>query len=142
MEAASVLLVEDYAPDIELAQSALARWKTPHEVVVAETGDEALEYLRREDVPSPAIILLDLAMPGLDGLSLLTALKSDTVLRRIPVVVVSGGDSEAMVDAVRARADYFVSKTADRGRFQAAIAGLEPLVHEARSQHTGLRVVR
>lgn len=133
MEAASVLLVEDHAPDVELARSALATWSTPFDVVVAETGDEALAYLQGEDRPTPALILLDLAMPGLDGLSLLETLKGDPGLRNIPVVVVSGGDSEAMVDAVRAHADFFVSKTANRARFEAAIAGLEPLVHDGSS---------
>lgn len=140
MESASVLLVDDHAPDVELARAALASWSMPHEVVVAETGDEALAYLQREDRPVPALILLDLAMPGLNGIGLLEALKNDAAFERIPVVVVSGGDSEAMVDAVKARADFFVSKTPDRARFNAQIADLEPLARKG--QAGTLRVVR
>ena len=90
-----ILLVEDDPKDIELTLNALNEYKLANAVVVARDGSEALEYLQRrgpfEQRPegNPVVILLDLKMPGMDGIEVLRTLKADEHLRLIPVVVMT-----------------------------------------------------
>jgi CheY-like chemotaxis protein len=72
-------------------------------VHVAHNGDEALEFLRRQgpfaQAPRPAIVLLDINMPGRNGFEVLSEMRSDAVLRRIPVVMLTTSTREADVAA-------------------------------------------
>ena len=90
-----ILLVEDNPLDLELTLSALAENHLANEVVVARDGEEALAYLRREGAfrlragENPAVILLDLKLPKLDGLEVLERVRADADLRTIPVVMLT-----------------------------------------------------
>ena len=96
-----ILLVEDSEADIELTLSALAGHRLANEVVVARDGAEALDFLLRQGAHAgrpggnPAVVLLDLKMPRVDGLQVLARIKSDPSLRAIPVLVVSAWSDEA-----------------------------------------------
>ena len=88
-----ILLVEDSPADALLTLEALRDTKTMHYVHVVGDGVEALRFLRRHSphaaAPRPDIILMDLNLPGMDGKELLAEIKSDKLLRDIPVVVLS-----------------------------------------------------
>lgn len=86
-----ILLVEDDPQDVELTLSALGEYSLANEVVVARDGEEALEQLARglDAGALPAVILLDLKMPKLNGLEVLERIKSDDRLRTLPVVVLT-----------------------------------------------------
>jgi CheY-like chemotaxis protein len=88
-----ILLAEDNPNDADLALRALATQQPPSEVVLAADGEEALDRLyqrgafRSSDHGLPAVVLLDLKMPKVDGLEVLRQIKNDAALRHIPVVV-------------------------------------------------------
>ncbi|MBI4055466.1 MAG: response regulator [Elusimicrobia bacterium] len=90
-----ILLVEDDEKDIELTLEALAEHKLANEVVVARDGAEALDYLRRRGIftmranGNPAVVLLDLKMPKVDGLQVLKEMRFDAQLKAIPVVILT-----------------------------------------------------
>ena len=96
-----ILLVEDSDKDIELTLAALAEYKLANEVVVLRDGEEALNYLYRRKKfagrsdENPAVILLDLKMPKVDGLEVLKQVKRDDDLRMIPIVMVTSSREEA-----------------------------------------------
>lgn len=95
-----ILLVEDSRNDVELILTALSENAIANEVVVVRDGEEALDYLYRRGLfrlrfeGNPVVILLDLKLPKIDGVEVLTVLKSDPVLRLIPVVVLSSSQEE------------------------------------------------
>ena len=88
-----VLMVEDNPADVRLAMEAWREMGVSHHLSVARNGDEALAFLRREPphgrAPRPDLMILDLNLPRKDGRELLTELKVDPVLRRIPVIVLT-----------------------------------------------------
>jgi CheY-like chemotaxis protein len=92
-EPADVLLVDDDSGDEQLIREALDQCRASCRLHRVSGGEQALEFLRRgpgfEDAPRPALILLDLNMPGRTGLEALAAIKADERLRDIPVVVLS-----------------------------------------------------
>ena len=95
-----ILLVEDKAQDVELTLAALEEHRLANQVVVARDGVEALDYLYgrgkfagRTD-GNPAVILLDLKMPRLNGLEVLRRIKSDSQLKTIPVVMLTSSREE------------------------------------------------
>lgn len=97
-----VLLIEDDAVDAKTVRRVFDSQGIPHALHVVTDGAAALEYLwhvRSEHMEpqatSPRLILLDLNMPGMSGLEFLTTVKSDPVLRRIPVIVLSTSDLES-----------------------------------------------
>ncbi|HEY5619555.1 MAG TPA: response regulator [Vicinamibacterales bacterium] len=98
-----ILLVEDSPRDAELALDALAAHHLANEVVHVRDGADALDYLYRRGTFSgrsngePAVVLLDLKMPKVDGLEVLRQMKSDPHLRVIPVVVMTSSREEGDV---------------------------------------------
>jgi CheY-like chemotaxis protein len=99
-ELKSILLAEDNPIDVELTLTALDELNLANQVVVVHDGEEALDYLRcrgklkdRAD-GNPAVILLDLKMPKVDGLRVLREVRSDEKLRSIPVVVLTSSREE------------------------------------------------
>ncbi len=96
----SILYAEDNPHDVELTLAALAEHNLANEVVVVPDGAEALDYLHcrgryRDRVPgNPALVLLDLKMPKVDGLGVLRAIKQDEALRVIPIVMLTSSREE------------------------------------------------
>ena len=90
-----ILMVEDDPKDVELSLTALEDYNLANEVVVARDGEQALDYLDRRGEyktrasENPAVMLLDLKLPKVDGLEVLKQIKSDAKLRLIPVVVLT-----------------------------------------------------
>ena len=95
-----ILLVDDSPHDTELAVTALEANNLANEVLTLRDGAEALDYLyRRGEFAArppgePAVILLDLKMPRVDGMEVLRQIKSDPVLKVIPVVVMTSSREE------------------------------------------------
>ena len=95
-----IMLVEDDPHDVELTLTALAENHLTNEIVVVRDGAEALDYLYRRgdygsrDVGNPAVMLLDLKLPKVDGLEVLKRIKGDSNLKTIPVVMLTSSREE------------------------------------------------
>lgn len=114
-EPIAILLVEDNPADVELTLRAFKRRKLGNAIAVARDGEEALDYVHRRglfvnEAPIPALILLDLRLPKVDGLDVLRAMKSHPVYRNIPVVVLttSGEDRDIKTSYELGAASYIV----------------------------------
>ncbi len=101
MDAKSILLVEDNPSDIALARHALEIAHVTNRIDIAEDGEEALEYLfktgRHQSDPQdrlPAVILLDIKLPIVDGLEVLRALRENPKTKRLPVVIMTSSNEE------------------------------------------------
>lgn len=100
MKTKKILLVDDSPRDIELALDALQQYRVANEVVTLRDGEEALDYLYRRGEfagrtdGDPAVILLDLKMPRVNGLEALRQIKGDARLRSIPVVMMTSSREE------------------------------------------------
>ena len=110
-----ILLVEDNPGDVHLTRVALRDAKVANSLQVVGSGEQALAVLRREGdhsgAPRPDLVLLDINLPMRSGIEVLSDIKSDPDLRRIPVVILTS--SQAETDIVRAydeHANCFVSK--------------------------------
>ena len=99
-EVKRILLAEDNANDVELTMTALRENNVANEVVVVRDGAEALDYLYKRNGfadrsgGNPALVLLDLKMPKVDGIEVLRQVKSDRGLKMIPVVVLTSSREE------------------------------------------------
>ena len=123
-EGRHILLADDSPGDVRLLQEALRSGATGSQVSVARDGVEALEFLRASALP-PDLVLLDLNMPRKSGLEVLSEMKQDPSLRRIPVVMLSTSGLES--DVARAydlHANCYVTKPQDFEEFTALIDGL------------------
>ncbi len=125
-----VLLVEDNPADVALTKKALADGKIRNTVHVANDGPAALRFLRREgehaSATRPDLILLDLTLPGMDGLELLAKLKQDPSLRSIPVIVLSSsGSAEDVEETYRLHANCFIRKPVNYAEFTDVMRTLE-----------------
>lgn len=96
-----ILLVEDNPLDVDLTLRAFQRRKLVNPVLVARDGEEALAWIPRWEAGEslPAVILLDLRLPRIDGLTVLQTLKTHPALRRIPVVVLTTSKEDRDVRA-------------------------------------------
>jgi len=130
-ELGRILMVEDDPNDVELTLTALGEYNLANEVVVTRDGAEALDYLycrgnfagRATD--NPAVLLLDLKLPKVDGLQVLQQIKSDDKLRVIPVVVLTSSREERdMVASYRLGVNAYVVKPVDFHEFVNAIKEL------------------
>src|SRR5246127_5497763 len=126
-----ILLVEDDPKDVELTLTALEEYHLANEVVVARDGEEALDYLYRRGSfatrsnDNPAVLLLDLKLPKVDGLEVLQQIKSDENLKIIPVVVLTSSHEEKdMVASYRLGVNAYVVKPVHFHEFVNAIRGL------------------
>ena len=126
-----ILLVEDDPKDVELTLTALEDYKLANEVVVARDGEEALDYLfcrgKFESRPTdnPAVLLLDLKLPKIDGLEVLEKIKSDDNLKLIPVVVLTSSHEEKdMVTSYKLGVNAYVVKPVDFHEFVNAVKEL------------------
>jgi len=126
----TILLVEDDPADQKLIKKSLLRQRIANYISVAETGEEALDYLSRStaddsDCPTPSLILLDLNMPGMGGKEFLRRIKEDDTLKAIPIVVLTTSDSERdILDSYRLCASSYISKPVNLLDFQETLRKL------------------
>jgi DNA-binding response OmpR family regulator len=126
-----ILLVEDDPKDVELTMTALEDYNLANEVVVARDGEEALDYLYSRgkflsrSTDNPAVLLLDLKLPKVDGLEVLKQIKSDDKFKMIPVVVLTSSHEEKdMVASYKLGVNAYVVKPVDFHEFVNAIKEL------------------
>lgn len=126
-----ILLVEDDDRDVELTMNALEEYNLANEVVVTRDGEEALDYLycrgkhNSRSGDNPAVLLLDLKLPKVDGLEVLRQLKSDEKLKMIPIVVLTSSREEKdMVASYKLGVNAYVVKPVDFHEFVNAIKEL------------------
>lgn len=124
----SILLVEDDPMDVDLTKRALARRGVANPVVVARDGEEALAYLPRWEAgePLPLVILLDLHLPKVDGLQVLSQIKSHPQFRTIPVVVLTtSSEDRDMQTAYQLGANSYIVKSVDFDKFMQVAEQIE-----------------
>lgn len=125
MSEKKILLIEDNEDDIELTLNAFAKGKIVNPVIVARDGVEALDYLfcrgahaRRDVADQPAVILLDLKLPKMDGAEVLASIRADERTKLIPVVVLtSSREDEDRHRCYVHGANSFVRKPVDFAQF-------------------------
>ena len=126
-----ILMVEDDPKDVELTLTALEEYNLANEVIVTRDGEQALDYLhcrgeyKTRSSGNPAVMLLDLKLPKVDGLEVLKQIKSDGELRMIPVVVLTSSKEEKdMVASYKLGVNAYVVKPVDFHEFVNAIKEL------------------
>lgn len=126
-----ILLVEDAENDIEFALLALKRCGVSNEVIVARDGEEALDYLlcRRQyqhrTPGNPGLVLLDLKLPAIDGITVLRAMRATPTLASIPVVVLTASAMEADINTTIALGiEEYVVKPMDIQHFIQTMCGI------------------
>jgi len=126
-----ILMVEDDPKDVELTLTALEDYNLANEVVVTRDGEQALDYLycrgeyKMRSSGNPAVMLLDLKLPKVDGLEVLKQIKADEKLRMIPVVVLTSSKEEKdMVASYKLGVNAYVVKPVDFHEFVNAIKEL------------------
>jgi two-component system, response regulator len=132
MTSRHILLVEDNPSDVELTRRALDKSHVVNSLVVAEDGREALDYLfgagayaDRDLSDEPAIILLDLKLPGVDGLEVLRRIRADLRTRRLPVIILTSSKEEQDLAAgYDLGANSYIRKPVDFGQFVEAVRSL------------------
>ncbi len=125
-----VLLVEDNPGDAELTRIALQDSKISINLNVVEDGVEAMAFLRKQESyarkPHPDIVLLDLNLPRKDGREVLSEIKSDNNLKRIPVVVLTTSQSEEdILKAYNLAANCYITKPVDFDQFVKIVQSIE-----------------
>jgi two-component system response regulator len=132
MKNKTILLVEDNPDDVELTIRSLNRHNVKNDVVVAKDGQQALDYLfgtgeytGRNLSSMPAVILLDLKLPKIDGLEVLRRLRADERMELVPVVIVTSSKKEQdLVNGYKLRANSYVRKPVDFLQFSEAVRQL------------------
>jgi len=125
-----ILLAEDSATDVMLAEEALHAAKMNNNLHVVKDGVEAMAFLRKEgkyaEVPRPDLILLDLNMPRKDGREVLAEVKADASLRMIPVVVLTTSDAqEDVLKAYGLHANCYIKKPVDFEQFANVVRAID-----------------
>lgn len=125
-----ILLVEDSLADARLTIEALKHGQLKHRLTLVRDGLEAMAFLRQEGpfakAPRPDLILLDLQLPKLDGREVLTRIKSDEELKKIPLVILTA--SKAHEDILRSEnlfVDSYMTKPVDLDKFLAVVKQLK-----------------
>ncbi|ESQ92475.1 chemotaxis protein CheY [Asticcacaulis sp. AC460] len=127
---AEILLVDDNRGDALLAQHALREASFATNLTVAQTGEIAMAILRGDGDHSgkrlPDLILLDLQLPQMSGLDVLTAIKAGERTKHIPVIVMSNsGAGRNVITSYRLHANAYVVKPLDITKYREAIALME-----------------
>ncbi len=127
-----IMLVEDNPDDEELTLRALRKANIANEVFVARDGTEALDFLfgtgrhaGLQTLPMPAVVLLDLKLPKLNGIDVLKRIRADPRTRLIPVVILtSSSEDEDMLKSYQSGANSYVRKPVEFSSFASAVAQL------------------
>jgi len=113
-----IMLVEDNKGDAVLAKEALIFNKSDTALIHVFNGDEVFEYLNKIENQRPDLVLLDLNLPGMNGLEILQILKKDLETERIPVIVFSTSNSENDIKmCMESKADDYITKPLDLVEF-------------------------
>ena len=125
-----ILLVEDNPGDVDLAREALETGKVRNTLNVVGDGEAALAFLRRQGqyagVPRPGLVLLDLNLPRKDGREVLSEIKTDPHLRRIPVVILTSSKAEEdILKTYDLHANCFITKPIDLNQFIKVVQAIE-----------------
>jgi len=122
-----ILIVDDSPEDVVLTSSALAENNLGNDLIVAEDGLEALDYLYKRgkfanEIGIPAVILLDIKMPKMNGIEVLKHIRSDPKFKLIPVIMVTSSNEERdLVDSYNLGANSYIVKPVDIVQFINAI---------------------
>jgi CheY-like chemotaxis protein len=126
-----ILLAEDNPNDVELTLTALHSLNLVNEIVVVHDGAKAMAFLRRQNEFAdrtnlrPAVVLLDLKMPKVDGLEALRQIRADPELKTLPVVILTSSREEAdLVRGYQLGANAYVVKPVDFDEFISAVSQL------------------
>lgn len=126
-----ILLAEDNPNDVELALSALQSLNIANEIVVVHDGAQALDFIyRRNQFASrpdllPAVVLLDLKMPRVDGLETLKLIRNDPSIATLPIVILTSSREESdLVKGYKLGANAYVVKPVDFDQFIGAVTKL------------------
>jgi len=125
-----ILLIEDNADHVELIVKALRDNNVLNEVHVLTNGEEAMDFLHQRgayvDKAQPGLILLDIKLPGMDGIEFLRRIKADPKFKRIPVVILttSAGEKE-IVESYNCGANSYIVKPVDFEHFIKVIKELK-----------------
>lgn len=127
-----ILLAEDNPDDVKLTMRALKKANVLNEVVVAQDGTEALDYLfctgkhaGRDVNQKPQVILLDLKMPKVDGLEVLQRIRADERTKLLPVVILTtSSEDKDRVSSYKLGANSYVRKPVDFNQFTEAVRQL------------------
>lgn len=125
-----ILLVEDSPSDANLIQISFRQAKIANNLHWVEDGETALDYLLQqggyENNPRPDLIVLDLNLPGMDGQELLNWIKSDPILKRIPVIVLTTSEDEKdILRSYELNANCYITKPIDIQQFMRMVQLLE-----------------
>jgi CheY-like chemotaxis protein len=113
----TILIIDDSEDDILLTKMVLAKVRGEIGVTAARDGEEGLALLRN-GVELPALVLLDLKMPRMGGLDVLSAIRNDDRLRRMPVIIVTHSDLESDKEAsYKSGANGYLNKSVDLDQF-------------------------
>ncbi len=129
-EVKRILIVDDSPKDVELTIAALREKNLANEVIVAEDGEEALDYLYKrgkfaDEKGTPAVILLDIKMPKMNGIEVLREIRSNPKFKLIPVIMVTSSHEEKdLVESYKLGANSYVVKPVDIVQFIDAIKAL------------------
>src|SRR6266704_1426951 len=127
MKQKTILLVEDNPDDTDLTLRALKKNKILNEVTVARDGVEALDYLFPTDgsVQLPALILLDLKLPRVDGIEVLRRIRADERTRLLPVIILTSSNEERdLLAGYGLGANSYIRKPVEFGQFVEAVRQL------------------
>lgn len=126
-----ILLAEDNPNDVELTLTALHSLNLANEIVVVNDGAGVLDFLRRQNEYSnraaipPAVIMLDLKMPRVDGLEALRQIRADPALKMLPIVILTSSREENdLVKGYQLGANAYVVKPVDFDQFISAVSQL------------------
>jgi two-component system response regulator len=125
-----ILLVEDNPKDVLLTERAFKQSKIANRLHVARDGAEALEYLHGPEAgtpahPLPALVLLDLKLPKIDGLEVLRRIRQDERTRLLPVVILTSSNEEQdVIKGYGHGANSYIRKPVDFVQFTEAVANL------------------
>lgn len=127
----TILLVEDDPRDVELTLTALEEHHLANKVAVVHDGEQVLDYLYRRGefktraAGNPILVLLDLKMPKISGLEVLTIIKADECLKVIPIVMLSSSrETPDLVECYKQGVNAYVVKPVDFGDFVKAVKQL------------------
>ena len=130
VEPIKILLVEDQPADVRLTEEVMKQGKVANELYVADDGEKAMEFLRKEgeyaDKPRPDLVILDLNLPRMDGKEVLQAIKTDPDLLKIPVLMLTTSAAERdVLDAYSHHVNAYITKPIDLDEFVEVVSSIE-----------------